>query len=223
MQDPVRIPYSQGVVRKLFWIAAFGIAFGLVEAAVVVYLRFIGHPGGFEFANGMLPDEILSTEIMREGATIVILLATSILAGKTALSKFGVFLTVFGVWDLFYYIWLKIFLGWPQSFMDADILFLIPGTWAGPVLAPMMVSAALAGCGSWMVWREETGRPVRTGVLDWIVESAAAVVIISSFFITGIVPGADPGSGYTLSFPWWLFLSGFSGGLGYFLWRVFRR
>lgn len=129
-------------MRKLFWIGSFGIAFGLVEAAVVVYLRSVGYPEGLDFSSGRLPGDILQTEIVREGATIIILACTAVLAGRTALARFGAFLTVFGVWDLFYYVWLKVFLGWPESLLDGDILFLIPGAWAGPVLAPMIVSLA---------------------------------------------------------------------------------
>lgn len=210
-------------MRKHIWIAAFGIAFGLVEAAVVVYLRSIGYPDGHEFATASLPDDILRTEMIREGATIVILVAGAVLAGKTALSRFGAFMTLFGIWDLCYYGWLKIFLGWPESLMDGDILFLIPTTWAGPVLAPMMVSLAFVGCGTWIFWREETDEPVRTRPVDWIVEFGAAVVIIISFLVTDVVSGPESGPGYTIFFPWWLFLAGLTGGLGYFVWRVFRR
>lgn len=210
-------------MRKLSGIIVFGIAFGLVEAAVVVYLRSIGYPEGFGFASGRLPADILRVEIIREGATILMLVTAAHLAGKSPLGRFGAFLTVFGVWDLFYYVWLKVFLGWPETLLDGDILFLIPGVWAGPVLAPVMVSLAFVGCGSWIFWREETDRPVRTRPMDWIVELAGALVIIASFLISDIIPGPDPGDEVSLLFPWWFFLAGFSGGLGYFLWRVFQR
>ncbi|MFQ6615169.1 MAG: hypothetical protein ACE5HZ_00175 [Fidelibacterota bacterium] len=210
-------------MRKLSWIVVFGIAFGLVEAAVVVYLRSIGYPEGFDFAEGRLPPTILNTEIIREGASILALVAIAVLAGKTGLARLGAFITVFGVWDLFYYVWLKVFLGWPESLMDGDILFLIPGVWAGPVLAPILVSVAFVGCGGWIYWREETGRPVRTGPIDWIVEAGGGLAIVTSFLVSDIVPGSEPGPDYISSFPWWLFLAGFLGGLGYFVWRIFRQ
>jgi hypothetical protein len=44
------------------------------------------------------------------------------------------------VWDIFYYVWLKIFINWPMSIFEWDILFLIPVTWLGPVLAPVVCS-----------------------------------------------------------------------------------
>ena len=42
--------------------------------------------------------------------------------------------------DIFYYVGLKLILDWPPSFLTWDILFLIPVTWVGPVLAPIISS-----------------------------------------------------------------------------------
>ena len=202
-------------VRKFIWVVVFGIAFGLVEASVVVYLRSLYYPEGFHFPTGRLPTDILRTEIIREGATLVILIAIGALAGATRVAKFGAFMTVFGVWDIFYYVWLKLFLDWPETLLDWDILFLIPGPWAGPIIAPILVSMAFIGCGGWLFAREESGRPVNATPRDWIVEITAGLVMVSPFLLSGREP-------MPVSFPWWLFLTGLLGGVGYFVWRMVK-
>jgi hypothetical protein len=52
--------------RELFWLAVFGVAFGYLEGAVVVYLRTIAYAGGFWFPLEPIPPLILGTEIGRE-------------------------------------------------------------------------------------------------------------------------------------------------------------
>ncbi|MEE9167867.1 MAG: hypothetical protein V3U24_10475 [Candidatus Neomarinimicrobiota bacterium] len=198
--------------RKLVWITLFAICFGLVEAAVVVYLRNIYYSEGFEFPPKILPAHILRTEAIREGVTIIMLIAMGVLAGKTALARFGAFLIGFGVWDMFYYIWLKIFLDWPETLLDWDILFLIPTPWAAPVLAPLLVCIGLIVCGTILFDREERGQPVKVTVVDWTVGGFAAAIIILSFLMNNGT--SKPGK-----FPWWFFLLGLGVGLIYFLWR----
>ena len=62
------------------------------------------------------------------------------ISGKTFLKRLSVFLFIFGIWDIIYYMALKILIGWPESLLTWDILFLIPITWTGPVLAPVICS-----------------------------------------------------------------------------------
>ena len=128
---------------KLLVVGIFAIAFALVEAMVVVYIRRIYYPSGFTFPLVRDAIEILSAELAREFATIVMLIAVGYLAGKTLCEKFAYFMYSFAVWDIFYYIWLKVVIGWPFSFFDWDILFLIPWVWIGPVLAPIIVSVSM--------------------------------------------------------------------------------
>ena len=42
-------PKSESPARRILVLAAFGIAFGFIEAAVVVYLRGLFYPNGFSF------------------------------------------------------------------------------------------------------------------------------------------------------------------------------
>ena len=98
---------------KLTWAAIFSISTGFVEAAVVVYLRRIYYPEGFSFPLKPLIDNLMGVEVLREAATIFMLLSAAALAGKKIWERFAYFLFCFGVWDIFYYVWLKVLLDWP--------------------------------------------------------------------------------------------------------------
>jgi hypothetical protein len=65
-------------------------------------------------------------ELVREGATLVMLLTLGMLAGRTWRTRFGYSAIAFGVWDIFYYVFLKLISDWPKSVLDWDILFLLP-------------------------------------------------------------------------------------------------
>ncbi|HEY5610002.1 MAG TPA: hypothetical protein VIL97_02245, partial [Thermoanaerobaculia bacterium] len=164
--------------RAFAWLWIFGIALGWFEASVVVYLRAIYYPEGFQFPIVILPTRIAVVEITREVASFVLLAATAWLAGRRFHERFAAFLILFGVWDLVYYAGLKVALDWPPSLATWDILFLIPLPWSGPVWAPMLVSVALIACGSFLYL---TPIPRRLTRLDWIVEIAAGLAIIASF------------------------------------------
>ncbi len=181
---------------------------------VVIYLRIHFYPEGFYLPLNIIPTRILYIEVIREVATLVMLVAIGIMAGRTRLAKFGAFMVSFGVWDIFYYFWLYVLIDWPKSLLDWDVLFLIPMPWIGPVLAPVLVSLGLTGCGMWIFLQEERGVQFRTTPLDWIVEFSATALMISTFFMNR---GME-----TPVFSWWLFLIGLIGGIGYFLWRIFH-
>src|ERR1035438_4418730 len=89
---------------------------------------------------------LLSVEIAREAATIVMLVSVALVAGGRA-SWLPSFAIAFGTWDIFYYVFLKLLLHWPASIMTWDILFLVPVPWAAPVLAPVVVSVTIIGAG----------------------------------------------------------------------------
>jgi hypothetical protein len=122
------------------WLIIFGIAMGFLEAIIVVYIRQIYYPSGFDFPMKIFDDKFLYIETLREFATIVMLISIGVLAGKSFLQKFCYFLFSFAIWDIFYYVGLKLLLDWPPSLLTWDILFLIPITWVSPVLAPVISS-----------------------------------------------------------------------------------
>lgn len=130
-------------LTKTFWILIFAIAMGYLESAVVVYLREIYYPEGFNFPLKAMAQTIAVTELIREAATLIMILAISILAAERWLQRFAWFLVVFSVWDLTYYVFLKVLLSWPESIFTTDILFLLPSIWTGPVIAPVINSLTM--------------------------------------------------------------------------------
>lgn len=129
--------------QKLVYVSIFAIAMGLLEAIVVVYLREIYYPNGFDFPLAITSPRIFLAELSREACTLIMLLSIALLASQNPLQRFAYFLFSFAVWDLVYYLGLKIFLNWPSSLLTWDVLFLIPITWVGPVLAPVICSLTM--------------------------------------------------------------------------------
>jgi len=128
----------------LFWLAAYALAMGYLESAVVVYLRLLYYPQGFVVGGVVLPPYTLRVEMVREAATIIMIGAVSLLsAGRLWRNGIAAFLYIFGIWDISYYIFLKILLGWPESLMTTDVYFLIPVPWVGPVVVPVLCSIAI--------------------------------------------------------------------------------
>lgn len=140
----------------------FGVAFGFVEAAVVLYLREIGNfQGQYTFSSyhtyvnlgfmsfvspvhTLVFNHLTSTvEVVREAATIVMLFCLAWVAGTTWRQRLGAFMVSFACWDLAYYLFLKVIDHWPQSLFTRDVFFLIPVAWIGPVLTPLVICVAL--------------------------------------------------------------------------------
>lgn len=144
--------------QQLAVAALFGIAFGFVEAAVVIYLRAaVGLLPGYggtladvaRLSAGLyrqaqsvrlLPPSLLRVEILREAATLLMLLSVALLAARRFRERCAVFLWVFALWDLSYYAGLWATVRWPASVRDTDILFLIPQPWIAQVWFPLVVS-----------------------------------------------------------------------------------
>lgn len=140
--------------RQLIVVGVFATAFGFVEASVVVYLRAAtgllpGYPGTLSDVArlapqsqllGELPRSLVSLEVMREAATLVMLVSTALLLPVSAKSRAAVFLWAFAIWDIVYYAGLWATIRWPQSLRDIDVLFLIPVPWLAPVWFPLLVS-----------------------------------------------------------------------------------
>ena len=187
----------------------------MVEAAVVIYLRQLLQVEGSNINLSGIPREILSVEIVREFTTLVMLIAVGVLAGNRPMGRFGSFIIAFGAWDIFYYVFLSIFHGWPRSFLDWDLLFLIPVPWMAPVLAPVLVSCGLIFSGYWLLIREQQKKRIVVSLSDWIIEGIATVLILYSFTNNNGVTTPEV-------FSWISFLSGLALGVGYFVWRMMK-
>ena len=144
-------------------VVVFGIAFGFVEAAVVVYLRQllgIVQPAispkeilfltpGIIFLEPQTAlkifreSRLLNVELIREIATLVMLATVAALSGKKLRERIAFFFLAFGIWDIFFYIFLRLTIGWPKTFTDLDIFFLLPTPWVGPVIVPVAISTVL--------------------------------------------------------------------------------
>ncbi len=147
----------RSLLSRLLALAAFGVAFGHIEAVVVVYIRrimdWVPLPGDITADDlAQVPNWLIHTEQTREVATIVLLLALATLVGRNFLEKVGTFLFVFGVWDLTYYAALKLMIRWPESFTTSDCLFLIPEPWIAPVWLPMLCSLGMIAIGTGLLF-----------------------------------------------------------------------
>jgi hypothetical protein len=187
-------------------LALYGIAMGVLEAAVVVYLRELYYPEGFRFPLVDLPRAVLSVELVREACTLVMLGTVAFLAGRDRLDRFFVFAFLFGTWDLAYYAGLWAFLGWPESLWTWDVLFLIPVIWASPVFYPALIAVALVvGFVVHDVLRRR-GEALVPTTGEWIVSGIGALVLIVSFCWDWreVWAGRTPER-----FVWWIYAPGF--------------
>jgi hypothetical protein len=144
--------------RELFASGLFAVAFGYVEAAVVVYIRAsLGLLPGYQgtladvrqlsaalyrqpiLENQMSP-ALINIEAVREAATIIMLASVAVLAGRNRVSRWAAFLWCFALWDITYYAGLWVTVRWPYSLLAPDVLFLIPVPWISQVWFPLLVS-----------------------------------------------------------------------------------
>lgn len=197
---------SKVMFNRFCAVVIFGIAFAYIEASVVVYLREIFHSAGFTFPLtevGTTPlwKRLLLIETGREAATLVLIFTASWLFGQNRSQRFAFFLTIFAVWDIFYYIWLKVLIDWPASIMDWDILFLMPTVWAGPVVAPILISLILLVFAVIVLG----AKVLRLTPVDWLVFILAVLLVVASFCIAGL-HAAKPD--FKSHFHWPLFAAG---------------
>lgn len=167
--------------QRFLTLFVFGIAMGILEAIVVIYLRQLYYPSGFVFPLKWMPSNITFFEWIREAATIVMLISVGILVGKNNIQRLCYFLFSFGIWDIVYYIALKALIHWPISILDWDILFLIPITWVGPVLAPVICSVTMIVGALGIVYLQDSGYSVVIKIQHWILSVMGAFIIFCTF------------------------------------------
>ncbi len=156
--------YARRAGIRLTWHALvasglFAVAFGFVESSVVVYIRAsLGQLPGFQGSLAdvrrlsaplyrqaleqiQMPLALTRVETLREAATIVMLVAVAMLAGRTRMERYAAFLWCFALWDITYYAGLWATVGWPPSLLAPDVLFLIPVPWISQVWFPIFISS----------------------------------------------------------------------------------
>jgi hypothetical protein len=211
--------------RRVFWsLVLFGLAFGFVEAAVVIDIRAVYEPLHQRLhpsaeADDLFPAltlddlrtagpmhlKLLRVELAREAATIVMLVAIALACARNWREWLGGFLIAFGVWDIAFYAALRLTIGWPASLATWDILFLLPVPWAGPVVAPMAVALGIIVAGAAILRREDMGQRVRLGPipLATILLGGVTIVVAFSWDWRTVVEGGRPAT-----FAWGIFLTG---------------
>jgi hypothetical protein len=219
MVIPNVIMIFSGKIKYTLGIASiYAVAMAYVEATVVVYLRQIFFPQGFKFPLVEIPRDMLLIEAGRELATIIMLIAVAKLLAKNKGTFTAYFLYTFAVWDIGYYMWLKLLLNWPGSILEPDLLFLIPLPWVGPVLAPVLVSAALIAISLTILHFESAEIAFRLSRREWLLEISAGILIILSFIENNyailLSPALPP-------YPWWLLITGMILGMAVFFRKVF--
>ncbi len=135
--------------RQWLVVAAFAAAMAWLESATVYYLRvMVDRIEPFQPNPLPISGAIGPVELVREAATLVMLLTVGMLAGRTWRTRLGYSAIAFGVWDILYYAFLWLICGWPRTPFDWDVLFLLPLPWWGPVLAPMSIAALMIAWGT---------------------------------------------------------------------------
>ncbi len=214
------------ITNKMKWVLFFSIAMGFLEAAVVIYARALFFPEGFQFPMfADVPAYLGVTELIREAAALIMLIAVGMLAGKNSSQRFAYFILSFAIWDIIYYVALKAVLNWPANIFTWDLLFLLPVTWTGPVITPIIIALIMIGMALLILYFNQTHTNPRVMRKQWFLLISGAILSIMAFTwdfgihalnafnlwdylsfslnheqLQGIIQSYKPGS-----FNWWLY------------------
>ena len=173
-------------------VVTFAAGMAWVEAACVYYLRvMVDRIEPYQVDPLPIRGNLGEVELVREGATLLMLAMTGMLAGRTWRARLGYAAIAFGFWDILYYVFLRIISGWPSSLFDWDILFLLPLPWWGPVLAPVCIASLMIAWGTLVTQWDERIRPTRFTPAAWCACSAGILLALGVFMADAI--GSVPG------------------------------
>jgi hypothetical protein len=179
--------------RRWIVVVVFAIGMAWVEAATVYYLRvMVDRVQPFQPNPLPIHGVLGQVELVREAATLVMLVTVGMLAGRTKHARGGYTALAFGVWDIFYYLFLRVMGGWPRSLLDWDILFLLPLPWWGPVLAPVCI-ALLMIVGGTMASRSDVKRGSFALMRWWWRAQGLGVVLALYVFMADALSALDRG------------------------------
>jgi len=173
-------------------VVVFAIAMAWVESAVVFDLRtMVDRLEPYQADPLPLVGKLGPVELIRELATMIMLLTVGMLAGKKWPQRLGYSAIAFGVWDIFYYVFLKVMCGWPHSLLDWDILFLLPLPWWGPVLAPVLIAVLMIVWGT-RITQYVAPNPRITSLAAWSLNFTGMFLALY-VFMTDTLRVADQG------------------------------
>jgi len=198
--------------QLIFWLSVFAVAMAYFEATIVVYLRGLYYPDDITriFPLVILTSVHLLVELGREACTILMLTAIAVIAAHGFSRRFAVFCLLMGIWDLFYYVWLKVLIGWPLTWLEWDVLFLIPWIWLGPWICPAVIAVLF------IIW----GGRVLVSSAEFSFSRRQVTMFLTGTFL-GLASFLQPAVDILLStgtegltgfipqqFDWWLYLPG---------------
>jgi hypothetical protein len=168
--------------KRWLLVVLFAMAMAWVEAASVYYLRALVDRIEPYQANPLpIRGVVGPVELVREVATLVMLLTVGMIAARTWPRRLGYSAIAFGVWDIFYYVFLWIICDWPKSLFDWDILFLLPLPWWGPVLAPMSIALLMIVWGTFSTQSADHNRATTVDGKLWALTSLGTLLALYVF------------------------------------------
>jgi hypothetical protein len=210
--------------RNTIWLTLLAIAMAYVEATLVVYLRSIYHPDNplVVFPLVIMSQRDFAIELARELATMVMILSVALLAARGFTRTFAACVYVFGLWDIFYYLWLKLMIGWPVTWLEWDVLFLMPWPWFGPWITPALIALQFVLWGGWILLVASDSRfTLATAVLFVL----GVFLTLASFLLPAVPLLPDGKEAFNNfqpdTFLWHLYMMGYLL-MGVSLWRVAR-
>jgi hypothetical protein len=179
----------------------FGIVFGYLEAATVVYIRLVYEPIHQRLFPEREADDLFplfsfeqwaregpaclqtpALEVGRELGTVAAVALVALAVGQSYRQWAASFFLALGVWVWSYYGWLKVMVGWPHSLSDWDLIFAAPLPWVGPVGAALTVGATMVVTSGCFVWKEVAGQPLKAGRWGWLALGGGSLTLTGAFW-----------------------------------------
>lgn len=205
------IPFMKTHARWLI-VVAFAVSMAWLESATVYYLRtLVDRIEPYQPNPLPIQGTLGQVELVREAATLVMLLTVGILAGQTWRARWGYAAVAFGVWDIFYYVFLRVMTGWPRSPFDWDVLFLLPLPWWGPVIAPVSIAVLMIVWGTIMIRPQGRTLSARHSAGVWSATAFGIALALYVFMADALrqIDGLKNGQPFVLptDFNWPLFVA----------------
>lgn len=168
-------------------VVLFAVAMAWMEAASVFYIRALVDRV-VPYQENPLPMQgaLGNVELWREAATLVMIAAVGLLAGRTWHTRIAYAALAFGAWDILYYVFLYFISGWPTSLFDWDILFLLPLPWWGPVLAPVSIAVLMIVWGTLATQAGDRAGTSADARWPWALASVGVALALAVFMMDAL-------------------------------------